>query len=353
MQESKAQQLFFMRWAIQLGEKGRVTAPPNPWVGCVLVKEGEIIGEGHHVAPGYPHAEIVALQKAGPLARGATAYVSLEPCPHHGRTPPCVSALIDAGVKRVIIPFPDPDPQVAGRGVDALKEAGIDVIVGVGKEEAAQSLEPYLYHRRNKTPFCVLKAAMSVDGRVAAADGSSKWISSEEAREDAHLLRAQSQAILVGSGTARLDKPQLTLRGIEGTQPLRVLIDSEGKVPPEGPLFDRSLGPTLVFTSKKTWHKESIEVIQVSPISLKMVLEELGKRDVMQLLVEGGSRLHSAFIKEKLAHRFIVYVGNCLLGPMGKPLLADFEEVSIGEAPRWNLEGVRRFGSTARLDYRI
>ncbi|MCH9627514.1 MAG: Riboflavin biosynthesis protein RibD [Chlamydiales bacterium] len=353
MQETKEQQLFFMRYAIRLGEKGRITAPPNPWVGCVLAKEGEILAEGYHVAPGHPHAEAVALEKAGPLAQGATAYISLEPCSHQGRTPPCALALIKSGVKNVVIPFLDPDPKVAGTGVQALKEAGIEVTVGVAAEEARLSLEPYLHHRQTQRPFCVLKAAMSIDGRTAAADGTSKWISSDEARQDAHRLRAESQAILIGSETARLDHPQLTVRTMDVKQPLRVVIDSEGRVPPEGPLFDPSLAPTLVFTTNSTWKKEGIEVIWLSKVTLEAVLEELGKRSVMQLLVEGGSRLHAAFLKEGLAHRFYLYVGDCLLGSRGMPLIPGLEVTTMEEAPRWQLEGVHRFGGSVRLDYRL
>ena len=354
MLETKEQQLFFMRLALQLGEQGRITAPPNPWVGCVVVKEGEILGEGYHLAPGHPHAESVALKKAGLLARGATAYVTLEPCAHHGRTPPCVEALIKAGVKRVVIPFLDPDPQVAGSGVKALEKAGLDVEIGVAADEAARSLEPYLHHRRTKTPFCVLKSAMSLDGRTAAADGTSKWITSEEARDDVQRLRAHSQAILIGSGTALADHPRLTVRSIDGaTPPLRVVLDSEGKVPPEGPLFDPTLAPTLVFTTKKTWEKEGVEVIEAPKVTLEGVLEELGRRNVIQLLVEGGPHLHTAFIKEGRAHRLALYIGDCVLGEEGLPLLPGLEVSTIEAAPRYALDGVLRFGNSVRLDYHL
>ncbi len=353
MTETKEQQLFFMRWAIQLGEKGRLTAPPNPWVGCVLVKDGEILGEGYHIAPGHPHAEAVALKQAGPLAKGATAYVSLEPCAHQGRTPPCTQILIEAGIKKVVIPFPDPDPRVSGIGIEALQKAGIEVVTGIAEAEAEHSLLPYLHHRRTNFPYCVLKSAMSIDGRTAAVDGTSKWITSEEARQDVQLLRAQSQAILVGSETARLDKPQLTVRAFETKQPLRVVIDSEGKVAPEGPLFDPTLAPTLVFTTSQTWKKEGIEVIRLPKVTLQAVLEELGRRDVMQLLVEGGAMLHAAFLKEKRAQRFCLYIGDCVLGPEGKPLIPDLPIATMEEAPRWNLEGVHRFGSSIRLDYQL
>ncbi len=351
MPETKEQQLFFMRLAIQLGEKGRLTAPPNPWVGCLLVKEGEILGEGYHQAPGYPHAESVALEKAGSLAQGCTAYVSLEPCSHHGRTPPCVHALIDAGIKRVVIPFVDPDPHVAGQGVKALRKAGIEVILGIAEQEARDSLAPYLHHRRTKMPYCILKSAMSIDGKTAAADGSSKWITSEEAREDVQLLRAQSQAIMIGSHTARIDQPHLTVRTHPDKKPLRVVIDSEGKVPHCGPLFDPKLAPTLVFTTKHLESREGVEIVQMEEVTLKGVLHELGQRHIMQLLVEGGGRLHAAFVEQRLAHRFCLYVGNCLLGARGFPLLPHLEVASIEQAPRWMLDSVRRFGSSVRLTF--
>lgn len=352
MQLTKEQQHFFMRWAIRLGEKGRLSAPPNPWVGCVIVKEGEILGEGYHALPGNPHAEIMALEKAGNLARGATAYVSLEPCAHYGRTGPCTDALIAAGIKQVVIPFLDPDPNVSGKGVAALKEAGIDVVIGVAKEDAYSSLEPYLYHRKTKKPFCILKSAMSIDGKIAAQDGSSKWITGEEARHNVHLLRAESQAILIGATTALIDHPHLTVRGVEAKQPLRVLLDPNGKVPPEGPLFDPTHAPTLVFTKHVLeWKKQGIEVAEY--ISLRNVLFELGKRDILQLLVEGGAHTHSAFIKEGLAQKFVVYIGACVLGVGGKAFLSEVFIPSISEAPRWNLENMSRFGNDVRLDYRI
>lgn len=355
MKETEEQQLFFIRWAIQLAEKGRCTAPPNPWVGCVIVKEGGIIAEGYHVAPGLAHAEVVALEKAGILAKGATAYVNLEPCCHYGRTPPCVNALVKAGIRKVVIALLDPDPRVSGKGVEGLRQAGIEVTVGVGMEEAAKSLAPYLHQRKLGRPFVVLKAAVSLDGKTAAVDGSSQWITGETARTDVKLLRAQSQAILVGAGTALADRPRLTVRGVEiRKQPLRVLLDSQGKVPAEGPLADITLAPTLVFTNSKTakekWEQCGAEVMP--PLSLKEMLEELGKRGVLQALVEGGSHLHTSFVQEGLANRFILYMGNCLLGPKGMPLLSGMEVSSIGEAPRWTLDGVQRFENDVRLDYR-
>lgn len=356
MSETLEQQLFFMRWAIQLGEKGRVSAPPNPWVGCVIEKNGEILAVGYHEAVGKKHAEAAALEKAGVLARGATAYVSLEPCAHQGRTPPCVNALIDAGIRKVVIPLLDPDPLVSGKGVDLLRKAGIEVIIGVGAQEAAHSLRPYLHHRTVKRAFCVLKTAISLDGRISAADGSSQWITGEEARADLHLLRAHSQAILIGSQTALIDSPRLTVRGIEVLkQPLRVLLDSKGRVPPQGHLADLSLAPTLIFTAStehcKGWEKCGVEVIVKPKLDLQEVLEELGRRQVIQVLVEGGGQIYSSFLKQCLADQLIVYIGNCLLGDRGKPWIPDFPVSTLAEAPRWKLAGMLRFGNDIRLDY--
>ena len=356
MQESEEQQLFFMRWAIQLGEKGRCTAPPNPWVGCVIVKDGQMLGEGSHESAGKPHAEVIALEKAGVLARGATAFVSLEPCAHQGRTPPCVEALIAAGVRQVVVALLDPDPRVSGKGVEALRAAGIKVTVGIGKEDAAHSLRPYLHQRSTQRAYCVLKSAMSIDGRTAAADGSSQWIIEKETRADVHLLRAQSQAIIVGSQTALQDKPRLDVRGVKVLQqPIRVLVDSKGVVPPDGPLADLSIAPTWVFTSslehKQKWEDCGAQVFQSPYWKLKEILEKLGDQGVIQALVEGGSGLHSAFLMANLVDQVVLYMGNCLLGEQGKPLLAGLGILTIDQAPRWMLQDVRRFHNDIRLDF--
>src|SRR5688572_28606504 len=227
-----------MARAIEIAELGRVTAPPNPWVGCVLARDGEVIAEGFHVRPGEPHAEVVALRSAGTRARGATAYVTLEPCSHRGRTGPCADALIQAGVTRVVVALEDPDERVSGRGLDTLRAAGVEVTVGIGAADAATSLAPYLHHRRTGRAYCLAKVAMTLDGRIAAADGTSRWITGEAARHDTHELRAASQAIVVGSGTALADDPALTVRGVAvtGPSPLRALLDGRGRLPATGAL---------------------------------------------------------------------------------------------------------------------
>jgi diaminohydroxyphosphoribosylaminopyrimidine deaminase/5-amino-6-(5-phosphoribosylamino)uracil reductase len=303
---SPEQQLFFMQRAIELGEKGRITAPPNPWVGCVLVKNGKIIGEGYHERPGTLHAETSALNNVTESPKGATAYVTLEPCAHQGREPPCFEALVGAGISRVVIPFEDPDPQVSGKGIAGLKAAGIEVEMGLGKELCEESLAPYLHHRRTGRPLVHLKIACSLDGKYAAKDGTSQWITNEEARLDAHLLRAQSQAILVGRKTAEQDCPSLTVRHpAVKASPLRVII-ANSPLREEGPLFDPSLGETVVFSGN----------------SLSQVLDDLGQRGVLQLLVEGGGEVWTSFLKERLVQRLTLYQGNLILGE-GRPIFGD------------------------------
>ena len=356
-----------MTQAVALGERGRETSAPNPWVGCVVVREGRVIGEGYHRRAGEAHAEAHALCQAGDLARGATAYVTLEPCAHYGRTPPCVEALLRAGVARVVIGVLDPDQHVSGRGVADLRAAGVEVDIGIGEQVVAESLAPYLHQRRTGRAYAVLKAAISLDGRTAAADGSSQWISGPAARADAHSLRARSQAILVGSGTALADRPSLTVRDAETQperQPLRVLLDASGRVPANGPLFDQDLAPTLVMTSEtadrsavRAWCTAGANV-EILPraadgpgVDLTRALESLGRRGVLQVLVEGGARVHAAFTRARLVDRLVLYMGPRTLGAEGRPLLAGPGPRSLADADRWRLVDVRRVGEDVRLEY--
>ena len=354
-----------METALALGERGRLTAPPNPWVGCVLERDGEVVGTGFHHAPGEPHAEVVALAEAGARARGSTVWVTLEPCSHHGRTPPCVDALLAAGVARVVVALTDPDPRVAGRGINQLRAAGLTVDVGPGAEAVRRSLRPYLHHRSTGRPFCVLKAAMSLDGRTAAADGSSQWITGPEARADTHRLRAESQAVVVGAGTALADRPRLNVRLGEPSprQPTRVLLDSTGRVPPEGPLFDSDLAPTLVLTTAaaakeavKAWLDSGadVQVLPSSPagagVDLAAALGVLGGRGVLQAMVEGGPTLHGALIRAGLADRLVLYVGGRLLGAGGLPLLTGPGPATLAEASHWRVSDTRLLGDDVRLD---
>lgn len=355
----------WMQMALAESEKARLISPPNPWVGSVVVKEGKLIGKGFTQPPGKQHAEIMALQDVKNDAKDASLYVTLEPCSHWGRTPPCADAVIAAGIRRVVIALEDPDPKVKGEGIRRLRQAGIEVVLGIGKEQAERILAPYLFHRKFRRPFCLLKSAMSLDGRIAAQDGTSQWITDPLAREDGHRLRAYSQGILVGAGTAQIDRPQLTARHPTLkplNNPLRIICDASGRVEPIGPLFEPSISPTLIFTSihchaerLREWKKTGVEIQQVpcnhGKLDLDAILASLAERGILQLLVEGGPTIQSAFIKAKLAQQWTVYVGNCLLGETGKPLLARFQVDTIKNAPRIQLESCEKLGDSSKLTF--
>lgn len=356
-----------MERALDLSQHARLIAPPNPWVGCVIVKNGEIVGEGYTQPPGSAHAEVMALKQAGGRAKGATVYVTLEPCVHFGRTPPCVNALIQAEVSRVVVGICDPDSRVQGKGMEKLREAGIEVLQESHAEGIAASLAPYVHHRRTGRSFCLLKAAISVDGRVAAYDGTSQWITSSEARLDSLQLRAESQAILIGAGTACADNPLLTVRDVQQLPlrpPLRVVLDSSGRVPATGPLFDVSLAPTMMITTgrcpesvKNAWKERGVDVEVVSQdpnhfgVDLAEVLHLLGQKGVLQVMVEGGSKILGAFLDANLAQRLILYVGPCVLGSLGRPLFPSESIKTLKEAPQLTLMGTKTLGGSVRLDY--
>lgn len=285
---------------------------PNPWVGAaVLSAEGILVATGATEPPGGRHAEIVALEAAGGQADGATLVATLEPCSHHGRTPPCVDAIIAAGIARVIFGISDPDQQVDGAGMLRLEQAGIEVIEGVLADDAERQLEAYLWHRRTGRPLVIAKVAASLDGATAAPDGSSQWITGEAARRDGHRLRAESDAILVGAGTVRADDPSLTVRHVEGADPLRVIL---GSAPPAARVH-----PCLEWDG-----------------SLTDLLDELGERGVLQILIEGGSTVLRSFHDAELINRFVVYLapifflGGDGLPSIGGPTVASIQDVWRG-----------------------
>jgi diaminohydroxyphosphoribosylaminopyrimidine deaminase/5-amino-6-(5-phosphoribosylamino)uracil reductase len=358
-----------MEQALAAGAAARRRTAPNPWVGCALVRDGEIVGVGATEAPGRAHAEIGALARAGERARGATAYVTLEPCSHRGRTPPCVDALIAAGVTSVVAALEDPDPHVAGAGFARLRAAGVDVTVGVGGPRAARALAPYLHHRRTGRPFVIAKVASSVDGRVAAADGTSRWLTGNLARADAHELRADSQAIMVGAGTAIADRPHLTVRDVAPAPeqpPTRVLLDAHGRVPAAGPLFDTRVAPTLVVTTHNAdpgmvdaWRAAGAKVEPVAAaidgvgVDLDETLALLGREGVLQVLVEGGGTLLGSFLAGDHTQRLVVYVAPLALGIRGTPTLAFAGPDTIDDAHRYELASVRQLGPDARLEFEV
>ncbi|MET0628808.1 MAG: bifunctional diaminohydroxyphosphoribosylaminopyrimidine deaminase/5-amino-6-(5-phosphoribosylamino)uracil reductase RibD [Acidimicrobiia bacterium] len=353
--------------ALALGASARRRTAPNPWVGCVIAVDGVIVGEGATQPPGGAHAEAQALAAAGDRARGATAYVTLEPCSHHGRTPPCADALVDAGIARVVVAVLDPDPLVAGSGIARLRERGVPVELGVRAAAATHSLRPYLVHRSAGRAATLVKVATSIDGRIAASDGSSQWITGPAARADAHELRADAQAVMVGSGTALADHPRLTVREVAAMpdhQPLRVLLDGRGRVPAEGPLFDTTLAPTLVLTTDAApddavarWLAAGAKV-QVLPaaagergVELRSALEHLAGLGVLQVLVEGGATLAGSLLGADLADQVVAYVGPTVLGADGRPLFDLPGPATIDDAPRWRLAGVAALDDDVRLDY--
>jgi len=355
----------YMKLALEEGKKSRLCAPPNPWVGCVIVQDGHIVGRGSSRPAGSAHAEVEALSAAGPRAEGGTAFVTLEPCSHHGKTPPCAQALIQAKLKRIVIALKDPDSQVNGQGIQQLRNAGIVVETGLCREIVEKELAPYLYHRKTGLPFCVLKTAMSLDGRVAASDGTSQWITGKRSRKDAHELRARSQAIIIGSGTAIKDLPSLTVRDVDGPihPPLRVLLDSRGRTKANGPLFDLSLGPLLIYTTSQAdqnsvthWKKRGCKVVEVMPSSkgtgvhLPQILKDLGKRGIIQALFEGGPSLNSQALEFDCIKQIYLYLGNCFIGP-GTPAFTLESLRTIEEAKRWHLDSAEPLGETVKLCY--
>jgi diaminohydroxyphosphoribosylaminopyrimidine deaminase/5-amino-6-(5-phosphoribosylamino)uracil reductase len=315
--------------AAELAAGVRGITSPNPWVGCVLVADDGREVEGATQPPGGSHAEAAALAEAaaaGVDTRGATAYVTLEPCSHHGRTPPCADALIHAGVARVVVGVADPDPQVRGRGIERLRAAGVEVTTGVAADVVAALLAPYVTHRMTGRPYVVLKLAASLDGRTAAPDGSSQWITGEAARADAHRLRAESDAVLVGAGTVRADDPALTVRHVGGRDPLRVVL---GKAPP-----DAKVHPALELKG-----------------DLGDVLDELGRRDVVQLLVEGGATVAGAFHRAGLVDRYVVYLAPVLFGgDDAAGLFTGPGTRTMAEIWRGRITGVTHLGDDLRVD---
>jgi diaminohydroxyphosphoribosylaminopyrimidine deaminase/5-amino-6-(5-phosphoribosylamino)uracil reductase len=317
--------------AVELGAAVRTSTSPNPWVGCVLVTADGHEVEGATQTPGGPHAEAAALAQAaatGLDTRGATAYVTLEPCCHHGRTPPCTDALVDAGVARVVVGITDPDAQVGGRGIERLRAAGVEVAIGIAADVVTEQLAPYITHRETGRPYVVLKLAASLDGRTAAPDGTSQWITGEAARADAHRLRAESDAVLVGAGTVRADDPALTVRNVarEGRDPLRVVL---GKAPP-----DAKVHPAVELEG-----------------DLGEVLDELGRRQVLQLLVEGGATVAGTFHRAGLVDRYVVYLAPVLFGgDDARGLFTGAGASTMTDVWRGRIVGVTQLGDDLRVD---
>ena len=322
-----------MARALSLATAVRGTTAPNPWVGCVVVPAAggsDPVFEGATAPPGGPHAEVTALDAAGSagLARGSTLYSTLEPCSHTGRTPPCVDAIVRGGVARVVVGMLDPDPRVAGSGVASLRAAGVRVDVGVAAGDVAEQLAPYVKHRRTGRPWVVLKLASTLDGRIAAPDGTSRWITGEAARRDAHRLRAGSDAVVVGAGTVRADDPELTARldPPARRQPLRVVLGQA----PEG----ARIRPALELSG-----------------DLGSVLDDLGARGVLQVLVEGGAGVAGDFHRSGLVDRYVLYLAPAFAGgDDGRPMFAGPGAVTVDDLFRGTLVSVEQVGQDLRVE---
>jgi diaminohydroxyphosphoribosylaminopyrimidine deaminase/5-amino-6-(5-phosphoribosylamino)uracil reductase len=344
----------FMRLALREAAKGAGRTSPNPTVGAVVVRGGRVIAAGHHARAGGPHAEVVALRAAGRRARGAELYTTLEPCDHFGRTPPCSVAILEAGVKRVVVGSADPNPLVSGKGVARLRRAGVDVLEGVLRDDCDALNAPWFTFIREARPFVTLKAAVTLDGRIATRTGDARWVTGEAARRRVHQLRDQVDAVLVGAGTARADDPRLTTRlpGGRGRDPIRVVLDTRLRLPARLALLrPRSSAPTLVAHATarpKTFPRGQVELLRCRPgkggVDLRDLLAKLAARGVTHLLVEGGARVHARFVEERLVDRLAVFIAPKVAGAGGVPLVALPGPARMKDAIRLEDVEVERIG---------
>jgi len=345
-----------MARAIELAKMGDPS--PNPHVGCVLARADKIVGEGFHEAAGMEHAEIVALRSADKGARGATLYSTLEPCNHEGKTAPCVDAIINAGIRRVVVAARDPNPNVPGGGVERLREAGIEVSVGVLEKEAAAIIVPWKKYVTTKTAFLSVKLAVSLDGRIATRTGASKWITGQESRARVHALRNEHDAVLVGINTVLADDPALTVRDAPGRNPVRVVVDSNLRMPIGSQLVTSAEHtPTCVVTTleasravAETLESAGVSIIRVPATAqgrcdMLATLKELAAREVVTVLCEGGAELTGSLLATRLVDQLHVFIAPVLLGPRGRPAAVDWagpehpSDAPRLDSPRWELCG--------------
>lgn len=354
----------YMARAIKLARKGLYTTHPNPRVGCVIVRDGQVVGEGWHVRAGEPHAEVHALRAAGELARGATAYVTLEPCSHHGRTPPCAEGLVTAGVARVVAAMQDSNPEVAGRGLKRLTDAGIDVRCGVLETQARALNQGFLKRMEHGLPFVRVKLAMSLDGRTAMASGESQWITGPAARSAVQRLRAEASVVITGADTVLADGARLTVRadelGLDAEQtalvmsrpPLRVLIDGRLRVPLDAPFF--KAGPALVATCvpPAEQYRTGPECLVIpgenGQVDLRQLLVALAARGVNEVLVEAGPRLAGAFAEQGLVDEYQIFIAAKFLGSTARPLL-ELPLTRMSEATELKIIDMRAVGDDWRV----
>jgi diaminohydroxyphosphoribosylaminopyrimidine deaminase/5-amino-6-(5-phosphoribosylamino)uracil reductase len=354
-----------MTLALRLAAKGQGKTSPNPMVGALVVKDGRIVGRGYHHGPGQPHAEILALNQAGPHAKGATLYVTLEPCCHLlKRTPPCVPAVVQSGVRRVVVAMPDANPMVKGKGIAALRRAGIRVTTTIGQEEAARLNREYLHWVTTGRPYVILKAGMTLDGKVATAKGESRWITGPPARRDAHRLRSHVDAVVVGVGTVLKDNPTLTARisdrplKLALRQPLRVVLDSKLRTPPTAKICAKQdRAKTLIVTTgqasrsrRRLLELAGVEVVSFSRtdrrISFPALMTMLGKRGITSVLIEGGSTVNAAALRARLVNHVVLYFAPILMGGQdAKAVIGGHSPNRLAQALTLRNVMVRRIGN--------
>jgi len=320
----------WMKRALRLAEKGRGKTSPNPMVGAILVKGGRMVGVGYHEKAGEAHAEIVALQRAREEASGTILYLNLEPCAHYGKTPPCAPQVVEAGVKRVVIGMEDPNPMVKGKGIEILRRAGLDVEVGVLEKECRRLNEAFCKYILKKEPFVILKAAATLDGKIAGRNGDSKWISGETSRRFVHKLRNQVDGVLVGIGTVLRDDPLLTARIRGGRDPYRIVLDSRLKISEEARVIGTSPSRTIIVATElaprdriERLEKKGVQILIVDSkegrVNLRSCLSKLGEIGMMSLLVEGGSQVNGSFLDERLIDKFLLFLSSKLIGDQRAP----------------------------------
>ena len=348
----------FMARALQLAERGLYTTTPNPRVGCVLVRESEVVGEGWHEKAGAPHAEINALQAAAARARGATAYITLEPCAHHGRTPPCVDALIAAGVARVVAAMQDPNPQVAGKGLATLADKGVAVASGLLETEARELNVGFVSRMTQGRPWVRLKVAASLDAKTALSNGRSQWITGEAARRDGHHWRARACAILTGIGTVKDDDPQLTVRDVAATrQPLRVVVDSRLETPPSARIL--AGGGVLIAAAREDPERMRVlrdrgaEIIVLpnrgGKVELGDLFRELARREMNEVHVEAGHKLNGSLLAEGVVDELVLYLAPCLIGDAARGMFNLPELTDLAGRRNLGIHDLRMVGNDIRL----
>ncbi len=348
------------RWmdlALSLGARGLGRTWPNPAVGCVLVKDGRVVGRGWTQPGGRPHAEVMALQQAGPAAKDATAFVTLEPCAHTGKTPPCSQALIAASVSRVVVALQDPDPRVAGRGIADLEAAGIDVTLGVGAGQAVHDHAGFLLRITQQRPFVTLKLASSFDGRIATSSGESQWITGPQARRAVHAMRARHDVVLVGAGTARSDNPSLTVRGLGAwNTPVRVVLSAQLDIPRDGPLAEGTdqapvwllHGRAASSDARRFWTDCGAKLIEIDDadgvLSPSAAMTALAKAGITRVFCEGGASLAGSLLRDDLVDELAGFTAGVVIGGDGLPAIGPVGLTALNDAPRFELASLSVVG---------